>query len=78
MTNSEALWSYLKKYNITLEEISAELGISRDKLLRKLNGQEEFRASEIKKFVNKVPMSEAEVQACFFAEDVTQCHEDKN
>lgn len=69
MTNSEALWSYLKKYNITLEEISAELGISRDKLLRKLNGQEEFRASEIKKFVNKVPVSEAEVQACFFAED---------
>ena len=54
------------------------MGISRDKLLRKLNGQEEFRASEIKKFVNKVPMSEAEVQACFFAEDVTKCHEDKN
>lgn len=68
MTNSEALWSYLKKYNITLEEISAELGISRDKLLKKLNGQEEFRASEIKKFVNKVPMSEAEVQAGFFAD----------
>lgn len=68
MTNSELLLSCIKKYNITLEEISVELGISRNELLKKLNGRKEFRASEIKKFVNKVPMSEAEVQAGFFAD----------
>ena len=68
MTNTEALREKIADSGFTLTYVSKQLGISREALYHKLNGESEFWASEILALRKLLNLNPAEFNAIFFAE----------
>lgn len=68
MTDVEALKRLMKENGKSQAELSAELGISNQRLANKLNNREEFRASEIQKLIRIFNMNARQTDYIFFEE----------
>ena len=68
MTDAEALKRLMKENGKSQAELSAELGISNQRLANKLNNREEFRASEIQKLIRIFNMNAKQTDHIFFDE----------
>lgn len=66
MVNTKALKLKISKSNKTIVGISNELGISREGFYKKLNGETEFKASEIVKLSKALKMNNNERDLIFF------------
>ncbi len=68
MTDVESLKRLMKENGKSQTELSAELGISDQRLANKLNNREEFRASEIQKLIRIFNMNAKQTDHIFFDE----------
>ncbi len=68
MTDVESLKRLMKENGKSQTELSAELGISDQRLTNKLNNREEFRASEIQKLIRIFNMNAKQTDHIFFDE----------
>lgn len=70
MTNTELLREIIDRSGYKLRYIAQCIGITYQGLLKKINNESEFKASEISSLHHLLQMSEQEREAVFFAEDV--------
>lgn len=68
--NSQLLNIKIEESGLLKSAIAEELGLTRQGLYNKLNGEREFKGSEIKKLIQMLRLSEQEQQDIFFADDV--------
>lgn len=66
MTDVESLKRLMKENGKSQTELSAELGISDQRLANKLNNREEFRASEIQKLIRIFNMNAKQTDHILF------------
>lgn len=66
MTDGAALRDWIKSRGFTLKYVSGCLGITPQGLWKKLDGETEFKASEIATFVSILGMSTQARDAIFF------------
>ena len=68
MTNTKLLESYIKKSGLKRGKLAESLGISMASLKKKIDGDREFKASEIKTLCDLLGIHEPEVmERIFFA-----------
>lgn len=68
--NYQLLNIKIESLGLSKSTIAEELGITRQGLYNKLNGEREFKGSEIKKLIQILGLDEQEQQSIFFADDV--------
>lgn len=68
--NYQLLNIKIESLGLSKSTIAEELGITRQGLYNKLNGEREFKGSEIKKLIQMLRLDEQEQQSIFFADDV--------
>lgn len=68
--NFQLLNIKIESLGLSKSTIAEELGITRQGLYNKLNGEREFKGSEIKKLIQILGLDEQEQQSIFFADDV--------
>lgn len=68
--NAELLNSLIIDKKISKAALAEELGLTRQGLYNKLNGEREFVGSEIKKLSAVLDLSDDERNAIFFSDDV--------
>lgn len=67
MTNGKLLKDIAKSKKITLNDLAAAIGITRQGLNKKITNRSEFRVSEVSKLTELLGLSEQQKQAIFFA-----------
>lgn len=70
--NTELLNNRINCSGLSKSYIAESLGITRQGLSKKLNGESEFKGSEIKKLSNLLGMSIEEKEFIFFADYVDE------
>ena len=68
--NLNYLTKKIGEINIPITTIAEKMGISRQSLYLKMNGQREFKASEIDNLCNILRLTDAEKSLIFFADTV--------
>lgn len=69
MTDTESLKLLIKNQGVSITRIAKALNISREGLYKKLNGETEFKASEIGAIRKLLRMTPREFDSIFFAND---------
>jgi len=67
MPNTDLLKYVIIREGLSTNDIAELLGISRQSLNLRFNGEIEFRLSEVRKLCDKLSLTEQEVQDIFFA-----------
>lgn len=68
--NVAELRASIARAGVTNRKIAAELGLSEQALYNKMQGESEFKSSEIKKMANLLSLSMQDVNLIFFDFDV--------
>lgn len=68
--NAAELRASIARSGITNRKIASELGVSEQALYNKMQGESEFKSSEIKKMANLLSLSMNDVNLIFFDLDV--------
>lgn len=68
--NLDYLKSKITEINIPITAIAEKMGISRQSLYLKLDGQREFKASEMEKVCEILRLTNQEKSCIFFADEV--------
>ena len=68
--NLDYLKSKINEINIPITAIAEKMGISRQSLYLKLDGQRDFRASEMEKMCEILRLTNEEKSCIFFANEV--------
>lgn len=68
--NAAELRASIARSGITNRKIASELGLSEQALYNKMQGESEFKSSEIKKMANLLSLSMNDVNLIFFDLDV--------
>ena len=68
--NLDYLKSKINEINIPITAIAEKMGISRQSLYLKLDGQRDFRASEMEKMCEILRLTKQEKSCIFFADEV--------
>lgn len=69
MTDTESLKMLIKNQGVSITHVAKALNISREGLYKKLNGETEFKASEIGVIRKLLRMTPKEFDSIFFAND---------
>lgn len=72
MTNSNKLRGRIVEKGYTLSGFSNAMHVSRPSLRKKINGESEFKASEIEKICLLLDLSHSDIGNYFFAHDVSK------
>lgn len=72
MTDTMLLRAKLEESGYRLKFIAKKLGITYAGLLKKINNETEFKASEIQKLANMLKLDLKEKEEIFFAKDVDE------
>ena len=67
MTNTSLLKDYIKKSGYKIIFLAQQLGISEHSLSRKVNGKNEFKASEIETLCTILKIGQKDRMSIFFA-----------
>lgn len=67
MTNGKLLKEIAKAKRVTIQEIAAALGLTRQGLSKKIENRSEFRVSEVAKISELLGLSEKQKRDIFFA-----------
>lgn len=67
MTNSSMLKAKIQESGMTITAIAAKCGFTRESLYKKLNGETEFKASEIVKLTNILHLTQRERNEIFLS-----------
>lgn len=70
MTDTNALKKCISDSGISISFIAHKMGISREGFYKKMNGETEFKASEICSLKELLGMTNAKRDAIFFADEV--------
>ena len=70
LTNTEGLSEEIVRSGLKITHIAKVLGLSREGLYKKLNGETEFKASEIMQMKNILGLSNERRDEIFFAQKV--------
>ena len=68
--NAAELRASIARSGITNRKIATELGLSEQALYNKMQGESEFKSSEIKKMANLLSLSMNDINLIFFDLDV--------
>jgi transcriptional regulator with XRE-family HTH domain len=67
VTDTERLKERIKKSGLKMNYIAEQIGITREGLYNKINGKNDFKATEIAKLQDLLGLSLAEKEKIFFA-----------
>lgn len=70
--NYQLLNFKIESRGLSKSTVAEELGITRQGLYNKLNGEREFKGSEIKKLIQMLKLDEQEQQDIFFADEIDE------
>lgn len=68
--NTQLLLAKIEEHGLSKTFVAEYLGLTRQGFYNKLNGDCEFKGSEIKQLIRLLELSEPEQWAIFFADDV--------